>query len=385
MPAALSTLAQQIDTRKALLVLSPFSVQGEGDASQAIGYLQSMVLASQAALREPKNPDEIKPGADVKFVARNLDGGEGASPMSWNTEALTVSFATGGTDRKRIFIENSYSVGFKLELVQAYALGGLSISDGSAQSDVANIWPTVAEFIRTATVTLRRPNDGSLVPTWQAPDGGQISAAAGTTVTWVPDKSGQFNVILVVSDGDRRFGQKTLVEVRAGEETTTPSPLVTFAPDTDTPSPSPTAGPSPTAAGALKIEVGKIAEGSDEDTAYSNNELVEPGSEVTYLITIDNDSSVPVSVTSLVDSLYPDADCEGNGGASIIGAALAPDDGDGAGSIDGGADEIQCKFSVNAPDEAGETVVNEVVAEAQDQNGNKASDRDNTTVTTSEP
>ncbi len=380
MPGALAQITRDVDARKVMLVVSPFSIQGQGDSAHAIGYLQAMVLASQAALREPKNPDDMKPGTNIKFVARNLDEGEGASPMKWDTDSLTVSFAMGGTDRARIYIENSYSLGFKLELVQAYALGGVSVSDGSGQSDVANFWPALRQFVSTATASLVRPNDAMLVPTWEAPDGGEIAEASGTSVTWVPDASGQFNIILVVSDGERRFGQKTLVEVRGGAAASvTPSPLQSFAPDTGTPTPTATGTPD------VRVEVGKVADGDDADLVYSNTEIVTPGSDVTYLITIDNDSNVPVTIETLEDSLYSGVECKGPGDATVIGVVLAPDDGDGTGSIDGGADQVQCKFTKAAPGGSGVSVDNTITVVVKDEEGNSATDHDDTRVTTATP
>jgi uncharacterized repeat protein (TIGR01451 family) len=218
-----------------------------------------------------------------------------------------------------------------------------------------------------------------LVPTWQAPDGGDIAAASGTTVTWVPSASGQFNIILVVSDGERRFGQKTLVEVRGGDSTTTPSPLQTFAPDTGTPTPTSTGTPD------VRVEVGKVADGNDADLVYSNTEVVTPGSDVTYLITIDNDSNVPVTIQALEDSLYTGVECKGPGDTSVIGTVLAPDDGDGTGPIDGGADQVQCKFTKAAPGGSGVEIVNTITVVVKDEEGNSATDHDDTKVTTATP
>jgi len=379
MPNALSQITEDVNPRKIFLIASPFSIEGQGDAARPIGYLQAMALASTAAIREPTNPEELKPGTNVKLVAKNLDEGEGASPMQWNNDALTVSFALGGTDRRRIFIENSYSVSFKLELVQAYGLGGVAISDGSAQSDVANVWPTVADFVRSATVNLVRPNDQMLLPTWQAPDGGNIGAGAGTNATWVAPSGGQYHVVFVVSDGDRRFGQQILIEVRQGESPS-PSAIETFAPDTDTPTPTATGTETPVPEpGAVHVEVGKVAEGDDDDNEYTNDEHVSAGSEVTYLITIDNDSDTPVSVTSLIDDLYPDAVCLTLGDADVIGTVLGADDGDGPDAINGGSDQVQCSFTATAPDEPG-SITNTVTGTVEDDTGGSDSEQDVTTV-----
>jgi hypothetical protein len=388
MPSALSILSEQLDVRKVLLVISPYSIEGSGDVSRPIGYLQALAVASEAIIREPSDPTKIESGTTVRLVAKNLDEGEGASPMHWDEDSLTVTFATGGNDRRRVYIENSYSVSFKLELVQSYGLGGLAVADGSAQSDVANVWPTVRDFVTTATVVLIRPSDAMLQPIWQAPGGGDLGAGAGTTATWVAPAAGDYNVVLVVSEGERRIGQNTLIVVKKGEDEPSPSPIQTFAPDTETPTPveTPTEAPSETpvpSPGSVLVEVGKLADGDDEDGAFTNDEIVTPGSSVVYLITIDNDSNVPVTVSSLVDSVYPDAECLTPGGSGVVGTVLAPDDGDGTGVIDGGADEIQCTITVTAPDSSGVPVLNTVAVIVEDEVGNVDSDQDGATITTS--
>lgn len=383
MPDSLGRLSDALPTSKVLLVVSPFAIQGTGDVSQPIGYLRAMVLASTAVVREPTDPNDIKPNVPVELVARNLDQGEGATSLRWDEDALAVSFSLGGTENERIYIENSYSVGFKLELIQAYALGGLIVADGSSTSDVADVWPKVRELIDSATVNLRRPNDTMLQTVWQAPDGGSLQADAGsTTAIWTPQTEGEQRVILVISDGERRFGQAVKIGVGRGAETTTPSPLQTFAPS-ETPTPTPkSSGP----AGVLRVDVGKLAEGDDAGGTYSNGEVVSPGSEVTYLITIDNDSDVPVTVSSLIDDTYTDIVCETDAGGDVLGAVLAPDDGDaegGTGVFDGGADEIQCTFVALAPGGSGVSVTDRIAGTVEDEDGNTASDNDDATITTS--
>jgi uncharacterized repeat protein (TIGR01451 family) len=222
---------------------------------------------------------------------------------------------------------------------------------------------------------------------WQAPDGGTLNAEGGATAaTWTPTAEGEQRVILVVSDGDRRFAQAVLIPVGQGEKTPTPSPLETFAPS-ETPEPTETATPIATPEGGLRVEVGKLADGDDDGGGFSNDETVTPGSDVTYLITIDNDSDVPVTVTSIVDSVYADVVCLTTPGeGDVIGAVIAPDDGDapsGPGVLDGGADEIQCIFHGTAPEGSGHEVTNDLAAIVEDSEGNTATDHDTATITTS--
>ncbi len=262
-----------------------------------------------------------------------------------------------------------------------YGLAGVAVSDASAQSDVANVWPTVNELVSSATVTLRRPNDNSLLPLWQAPDGGDLGAGAGTTATWIAPKAGQYNIVLVVSDGARRFGRRTPIEVKGGAGVAAPSPFVTFAPESGTPTPAGSGSPTPTAVGP-KVEVGLVADG-DGDGTFSNSETVAPGGPIKYLVTIDNDGADSVSILSLLDSVYADFRCLSEGGQDVDGMGLEPDDGDGPGSFNGGPDEVKCTFTEAAPNESATPVHSRITVVVEDATGLTASDQDDTTVTTS--
>jgi hypothetical protein len=182
----------------------------------------------------------------VKAVAVNLAQSEGATDLRWSDDAAALSFSYGEPDKKTVYIENVFSVGFKLELVQAYALGGVSVSDGSAGTDVANVWPALNQLVESGTVTLVRPNGDSLVPRWEAPDGGDLDAAAGTGIIWRAGEAGSYLLRMLISDGEKRFGREMTIEVRAKPQQN-PTPLVTFGPEpTPTPSPTPSPVPSPT-------------------------------------------------------------------------------------------------------------------------------------------
>ncbi len=384
MPGAMGQITGEVDPRKVMLVVSPFSIEADGGGAKPIGFLQAMALAADAAVREP-NPADIKSGVTVRLVAKNLDEGEGASPIRWSDDAAALSFALGGNERRRVFIENSFSFAFKLELAQAYGLAGVAVSDASAASDVANPWPTVNELVSSATVTLRRPNDNSLLPLWQAPEGGDLGAGAGTTATWIAPKAGQYNIVLVVSDGERRFGRKTLIEVRQGDEAS-PSPLVTFPPESTSPtaSPSPTGSGSPTSSPGVgpSLEAGLVADG-DGDGTFSNQETAPPGGPIKYLATIDNDSAESVTIRSLLDSAYADFECLTESGQNVIGVTLEPDDGDGPNSFNGGPDEVKCTFTEPAPSTSATTVHSFLTALVEDSTGRTASAQDDTSVTTS--
>ncbi len=131
----------------------------------------------------------------------------------------------------------------------------------------------------------------------------------------------------------------------------------------------------------MAVQVGNLADGDDPNPIFSNDEVVTPGSPVTYLITIDNDSPVEVTITSLLDDVYGAVTCLASG-VDVVGQTLAADDGDGNG-LDGGADEIQCTFTETAPGGSGEEVTDIITVVVQDADGNQASDTDPAKITTS--
>jgi hypothetical protein len=183
-------------------------------------------------------------------VAVNLAQSEGATDIRWNDDAAALSFSYVAPDTRTVYIENVFSAGFKLEMVQTYALGGVAVSDASAKTDVANIWPVVNQLIETGTASLVRPNGDALVPRWEAPDGGKLDATAGPSVIWRTDEPGTYTLRMLISDGDQRFGQEIDVEVKEkkGTPTVTSEPPVEFPQETPTavPTPTPTPGPEPT-------------------------------------------------------------------------------------------------------------------------------------------
>jgi len=245
MPEALDRLVKDVDPKKVMLVVSPFSAEiANGGGTKTLGYLQAMLLASEIKVREPADPADIKTEVGVTVVAVNLAQSEGASDLRWSDDAAALSFSYGEPDKKTVYVENVFSVGFKLELVQVYALGGVSVSDGSAATDVANVWPAVTQLIESGTVTLVRPNGDSLVPRWESPDGGNLDAAAGASIIWRAADAGSYLLRMLISDGDRRFGREITIEVRAKPQVN-PSPLVTFPAEEPSPTPSPTPSPVP--------------------------------------------------------------------------------------------------------------------------------------------
>lgn len=247
MPGALKFATEQVDRKKLLLVISPYSASKTGGQPKPIGYQEAMQIATKIVVRSPANTDRVDPGARVELAASNLTDGQNAG-LRWSDDARAVTFAFGGDRGTSVFIENTFSVSFKLELVQSYGLAGISLLDASAGTDIADIWPAVRTFVTGGGAALQRPNGGLLIPRWEAPDGGDFSASSGPVASWTaPQRGGTFGINLVVSDGQLRFGRH--LDLNVGEPVPSPTPTPSPTP-ASTPQPTPTAtqapSPSPT-------------------------------------------------------------------------------------------------------------------------------------------
>ncbi|MDO8611616.1 MAG: hypothetical protein Q7R32_02190 [Dehalococcoidia bacterium] len=130
------------------------------------------------------------------------------------------------------------------------------------------------------------------------------------------------------------------------------------------------------------IEIEKSVDGSDPDDDFSDEEATAVGSIVTYKVVIDNDSSEPVTITSLLDDTYAGIVCRDSDGDDVIGQTLAADDGDGAGSMNGGPDEVTCTFKAQAPSTEETTVTDIVTVEVMDEQENTASGQDDAAIRT---
>jgi len=297
MPDAFDQLVKDVDPRKLMLVVSPFSSEISDGESRSLGYLEAMLLASDIRVREPADADDIETEVGVKVVAVNLDESEGATDIEWSDDAAALAFSYGTPGRRTVYIENVFSVGFKLEIAQAYALGGIAIADASARTDVANIWPAINQLLANGTVDLVRPNGDALVPRWEAPDGGKFDAAAGTTVVWRAEEAGDFILRMLLSDGDQRFGRDLTVKVKRAASIGL-TPLVTFPPEeeaTPTPTIVPTPTPTPDAVAPAKITGVSIDDSEDGQFTISWNPSAAPDLE-----------KYRIYATSQADADFPD-------------------------------------------------------------------------------
>ncbi len=207
----------------------------------------------------------IAVGDLVSLTAINTAQELGNSGLRWDAPSRTVSFAFAERGGPRtVWVENSYSMAFRLDLAQRYDLGGVVIADAQADETLPAIWEPLAGYLDSGAVTLLQPYGPYLNPCWQALDGvieGEAGNCwAGGTVsgvaTWrAPGTPGVYEVRLVVSDGEAFVGRQLALRVTEEGEQPEPTPEPTEEPSEATPEPTTeatpeatqVAGPDPTA------------------------------------------------------------------------------------------------------------------------------------------
>lgn len=257
MPDALSFIIGKVPSQKVLLVISPFSYEKSRDGVRSLPFLEAMAPATVLKLGD--NLERVGAGDKVLIIADNLYTQNRASGIAWSDDTATVTYAYRvDGDTRTVWIENMFSIGFKLELVERLGLGGVAVQDISADSGGANIWPALEDFIEVGAAKLQRPNPIALRPQWIASSGSLEVGNSGAANWTAPDTSGSYDISLIVSDGVVRVGRKMTVTVGASSTTATSTPILTPVrptttptpeeEETPTPQPTATATPSPTVA-----------------------------------------------------------------------------------------------------------------------------------------
>jgi spore germination protein YaaH len=241
MTEVLSFLKGKADLRRVALVISRQSYSKGGDGVQTLSLRDALQLASSIEVR---TNTPIAPNSSVVVVGKNIFQDDGASGVRWDEGASAVSFTYPGRGGPRtVWLENTLSVAFKLDLARRFSLGGVVIDDITQDSGAPQIWELLRGFSETGNVQLVAPNGAFLRPTWKVQAGSSEPGAKGNVVWKAPAQPGAYDVSLIVSDGVIRAEQKVTLTV--GQGATTGSPTASGTPRPTTP----TAGSTPTAVG----------------------------------------------------------------------------------------------------------------------------------------
>jgi spore germination protein YaaH len=285
-----------IDRGKVFLVISSFSYEKSKEGVQPLTFLQAMGIANvMTVVPGPEDSQEIVGGRQVIITGDNIHRETGGSGIKWSAETATITFSyRAGDETRTVWVENFFSVAFKLELVQAFRLGGVAIEDVSEGSGGADIWAAVDSLVRGGLVRLESPNANNLQPEWTASAGKIEAPGTGGAATWMPpDEGGTCEISLIVSDGVTRVGRRLTLEVTA-TATPTPTPTPEVTPEvTETATATPQATVTATPAGTKTTTVTATPEATKTATV-----TVTPEATKTATVTVTPEATETATVTA---------------------------------------------------------------------------------------
>jgi hypothetical protein len=212
MEEVLTYLKPRLDLEKVALVVTRQSYEKGSDGLRAMSLTEALTLASTIEVRTA----QITPNASVIIVGKNIFQDDGASGLRWDDAAFAVAFSYPGRGGQRtVWIENSLSVAFKLDLARRFGLGGVAIDDISLNPQAPSIWEPLRTYAETGTVRLAQANGVMLRPTWKFQAGQGEPGTKGNVVWRAPAQPGAYDVSLIVSDGVIRAEQKIVLDVAA--------------------------------------------------------------------------------------------------------------------------------------------------------------------------
>jgi hypothetical protein len=240
-PALQSKRDSGLDLGKVALVVDRSSRDRSGEGVSPISQQDALAIASTL---QTQLEQAITPGTAVTLLATNVDQGGGDSGLQWDDRARSVSFTySERSNQHTIWIENRFSMAFRLDLARRYGLGGVVVQSGEKDDALPDIWNLISQYLEEGKVRLELPYGPYLQPRWQTTDGNvELGAASGTAVWNAPARPGVYEVTLVASDGAIFVGQQLSLRVADPQREPTPPPA-----GTGTPTPTPTATSTATA------------------------------------------------------------------------------------------------------------------------------------------
>ena len=211
--ASMPTLLSRVPRERVLLAVSSDAVVRSGGALSTTTQRAALGVASTVSIRET---GPYVAGERVTLQGVSIQRDSASSGIHWDDATRTVSFSYPDLSGNQVtvWIENRFSASFKLISVEEMQLGGVYLSNVSADRANANLWPAVSAFLETGQVDLRLPNPILFSPVF-AVQAGALSGASGTgwQVWELPPEAGDYEAQLVVSDGDVRVGTVITVPV----------------------------------------------------------------------------------------------------------------------------------------------------------------------------
>lgn len=224
MPEVLQYLASLVPANKLILTVTPYASEKAAEGTRRLSLTEAMGIATKLSIRG--QGQRLETSTNVEVVGVNIDRNDNLTGVVWDPVTACVAFTYKSNGPRTIWIENFFSVGFKLELIPRFGLGGVAVEDASDDINLGNIWNAVVPFIASGQPVLLQPNSVDLVPKWTASKGTIEGGPQGPkgSVTWVtPAEPGTFKVTLQLSDGIALFESEIPANVQPKERTPAPS------------------------------------------------------------------------------------------------------------------------------------------------------------------
>lgn len=209
LPLILEHLGEQMDLRKLILTITPLAAERSPQGVRTLTLAEAMTIATRISV----SADEVTTNENIELVGVNIDKSEGLSGLVWDEAAATVGFTYKLDGGRTVWIENHFSVAFKLEFVSAYQLAGFGVEDASDNQFLGNIWTAIVPFVQSGQPSLVRPNQADLEPVWTV-SAGSLEGGQGGVALWTsPSEPGTYSISLSLSDGVYRFDSQMNVTV----------------------------------------------------------------------------------------------------------------------------------------------------------------------------
>jgi hypothetical protein len=226
MPNILQKLGTEVPTSKLVLMVTPYAAEKSDDGVKPMKLTDALGIATQLSV----SGQQLATSGLVTISAPNIDKDDGRSGINWSAPVACVTFTYEQAGGRTVWIENVFSIGFKLEFISRYGLGGVSIEDASNDPYQANIWPAIRPFVSSGQPLLLQPNPTDLVPKWQASQGTFEGGPKGSINWSTPAEAGAYTVTISVSDGVVRYENSVPMNVQKKDtpnSTPTTSPTAT--------------------------------------------------------------------------------------------------------------------------------------------------------------
>lgn len=214
MQQILGYLAARVDPAKLALTVTPLAAEKSADGVRALTLTQAMTIATKLQLAG----SELAPNENVEIVGYNIDRNEDLTGPVWDRNTATVAFNYKLDGNRTVWLENVFSVGFKLEFAAEYRLGGIAIESANSDPFLGNIWPAIRPYVETGQPQLLQPNPGDLQPQWSATAGVLEGGQQGVVLWTAPPEPGIYTVNLALSDGVVVFESEIRLAVEERQE-----------------------------------------------------------------------------------------------------------------------------------------------------------------------